>query len=141
MINSYLNKFISKFYKQAVPLTQIRLFSVIDVVVSSLRIDRLLATGLGTGRNKIELSLLSGCVKLNGKTVLDKSVEVKKGDIIDRISQENSTEEKYVLARVQLQEIGEKTIKGNIRVRLMRSKYIVIEKLNYQSSLQIESRE
>ena len=66
------------------------------------------------------------------------SFKVKKGDIIDRISPESSTETNYVLGRVQLQEIGEKTSKGNLRVRLIRAKYLVIEKSKYQNSIEID---
>lgn len=60
-----------------------------DLVVTSLRIDRIIATGLGIGRRQSEYSLLSGLIKLNGETVTKKSKEVIVGDIIDRILPES----------------------------------------------------
>ncbi|XP_066910439.1 mitochondrial transcription rescue factor 1-like [Clytia hemisphaerica] len=113
---------------------------IVDLVVSSLRIDRIIATTLGTGRRKVEYNLLKGLVKLNGQTVTKKSVEVSEGDIIDQFSLENTTDSVYNLNRIQLLEIAENTTKkGNLRVKLYKKKNLSIDKEDYRFEFNTEA--
>jgi len=106
---------------------------IVDLVVSSLRIDRIIATTLGIGRRKVEYNLLKGLVKLNGQTVSKKSVEVSEGDIIDQFSLENTTDSVYNFNRIQLLEIAENTTKkGNLKVKLYKKKNLSIDKEDYR---------
>jgi len=110
----------------------------IETVVTSLRIDRILATGLSISRRKIEYSLLRGCVKLNGKVVTKKSIEIKSGDIVDKFIIEQTTESHFTVGRVKLVEIGETTKKGNYKIELERTKLLSIAKIEYTDSLSNE---
>ena len=56
------------------------------------------------------------------------------GDVIDRISKEQSNDVTLVLGRVKVLSIGEKTKKGNQRVELERWKQMVIPKEDYKTS-------
>ena len=56
------------------------------------------------------------------------------GDVIDRISKEQSNDVTLVLGRVKVLSIGEKTNKGNQRVELERWKQMVIPKQDYRTS-------
>ena len=56
------------------------------------------------------------------------------GDVIDRISKEQSNDVTLVLGRVKVLSIGEKTKKGNQRVELERWKQMVIPKQDYKTS-------
>lgn len=107
---------------------------LLQLVVTSLRVDRILATGFAIGRRKAEYSLLKGLVKINGKTVTKKSVEVNEGDIIDQFSLEKTTEFVYNLDRLELLEIGDLTKKGNQKVTLRKTRNFTIDKEDYRES-------
>lgn len=107
---------------------------IVNLVASSLRIDRVIATTFGIGRRKAEYNLLKGLVKLNGQTVVKKSIEVEEGDKIDQFSLDKTTETVYCFDRIQLLEIGgEKTKKGNLNLTLYKRKNVFIDKDDYQT--------
>lgn len=110
---------------------------ILNVVVTSLRVDRVVATAFGIGRGKVEYGLLSGLVKLNGDQLKKKSVSIREGDILDLISEEKTTPDDLVLSRLKLLEIGEKTKKGNINLTLYRNKMLKIGRSEYTKSLNL----
>jgi len=109
---------------------------IVNLVASSLRIDRVIATAIGIGRRKAEYNILKGLVKVNGQTVTKKSIEVVEGDKIDQFSLEKTTDSVYCFDRIQLLEVGEKTKKGNLHLTLYKKKDLFIDKEDYHTEFQ-----
>ncbi|CAB3987593.1 PREDICTED: uncharacterized protein C6orf203 homolog [Paramuricea clavata] len=95
---------------------------LIQLVVTSLRVDRVAASGLGIARRKIDHSLLAGKIFLNEEQVTKKSQQVVEGDIIKRISETQPSKDKIKFGQVKVVSIGDLTKKGNYRVDLLRNK-------------------
>jgi len=131
-VQSAVNLSIQRYFASNIPAGK-----PFDIVVTSLRIDRILATGLGVGRRKVEYSLLSGCVKLNGQSTAKKNTLVKEGDILDVLADEQVSTEELIFSRLKLVEIGETTKKGNIKVLFHRNKVLKVAKSEYLNSLDL----
>ena len=82
--------------------------------VSSLRLDSIAAAGFPASRTRLSQEIEVGRVKLNGKVCTDTSAKLKAGDSIVIRGR----------GRLTVDELGQKTAKGRIPVRL--SKYSVL---------------
>ncbi|XP_046847390.1 uncharacterized protein LOC124441015 [Xenia sp. Carnegie-2017] len=94
----------------------------IVMVVTSLRVDRVAASGLGIARRKIDHSLLSGNIFLNGEKVTKKSRNVVQGDVIKMIFERQPNKDVIKYGEVKVIEIGDLTKKGNHNIELLRNK-------------------
>ena len=65
-------------------------------------------------------------------------LQVKEGDIVDRVVADKINAEHFTLGRVRLLEILETTKKGNYKVKLRRTRTLVVPKLQYEKSLACE---
>ncbi|XP_028412863.1 uncharacterized protein LOC114535751 [Dendronephthya gigantea] len=97
---------------------------LIQLVVTSLRVDRVAASGLGLARRKVDHSLLAGNIFLNGEKVIKKSQQVIEGDTITRISETQPNKDEIKFGQVKVKSIGELTKKGNYHVELLRNKLL-----------------
>ncbi len=86
----------------------------IRATVSSLRLDAITAAGFPASRTRLSQEIEIGRVKLNGKVCTDTSAKVKPEDSIVIRGR----------GRLTVDELGQKTAKGRIPVRL--SKYSVL---------------
>jgi len=98
-----------------------------NLIVSSLRLDKIASKGLDVQRKKMELAIISGSFRLNGKkeveggtTVFKKHTQVKSGDIIDVLQRKQSTEDTVCFGRICVLNINpEKTKKGRERMTVL----------------------
>ena len=86
----------------------------IKATVSSLRLDAIAAAGFPASRTRLSQEIEVGRVKLNGKVCTDTAAKLKAGDFIVIRGR----------GRLTVDELGQKTARGRIPVRL--SKYSVL---------------
>lgn len=99
---------------------------LINVNVSSLRVDALLRSGLGVARNKIETLFYENKIKLNGQAVQKKSETAEEGDEIDIVKEVNpNNPDLLTVARVEVLSVKPKEEGYKIKVR--RCKSLVVE--------------
>ncbi|XP_022225135.1 mitochondrial transcription rescue factor 1 [Drosophila obscura] len=111
---------------------------VVKTKVNSLRADLLLKAGLGMARNKVELNFYESKIRVNGKKLQKKSVQLDIGDEIDVIrgfSQSNPSH--LVISRVAILSAGER--EEGLSVHLRRYKSLLIE--NYRGADAFKSSE
>ncbi|XP_037809554.1 mitochondrial transcription rescue factor 1 [Lucilia sericata] len=99
---------------------------VIKTKVNSLRADLLLKAGLGIARNKIENIFYESRIRVNGKKLAKKSVQLYEGDEIDVIrgfSQQNPSH--LVVSRVIILSASER--EEGYSVNLRRYKSLLVE--------------
>ncbi|XP_069961600.1 mitochondrial transcription rescue factor 1 [Bactrocera oleae] len=111
---------------------------VLKASVNSLRADLLLKAGLGMARNKVETIFYESKVRVNGKKISKKSVQLDVGDEIDVVrgfSQANSTH--LVVSRVVVLDVNERD--EGYSVQLRRYKSLLIE--NYSGPNAFKSSE
>ncbi|XP_073816024.1 mitochondrial transcription rescue factor 1 [Musca autumnalis] len=104
---------------------------VIKAKVNSLRADLILKAGLGMARNKVENIFYESRIRVNGKKLQKKSVQLHDGDEIDVIrgfSQSNPSH--LVISRVIILSVAER--EEGLSVQLRRYKSLLIE--NYAGS-------
>lgn len=95
--------------------------------VNSMRMDLLLRAGLGIARNKIEVAFYEHKIRLNGKKVTKKSLNVKVGDEIDLIKGESVTNPEHLaIGRIEILSAVPKD--EAISVTMKRFKSLVVEK-------------
>lgn len=103
---------------------------ILNIKVSSLRTDLLLKAGLGIARNKIETMFYDSKIRVNGKKIFKKSMQVQVGDEIDIIKGVSVNNPKFLtVARV---EVLSANGKDDISVKLRRCKSLIVE--NYEES-------
>ncbi|ALC47559.1 CG4884 [Drosophila busckii] len=111
---------------------------VIKTNVNSLRADLLLKSGLGMARNKVELNFYESKIRVNGKKLQKKSVQLQVGDEIDVIRGFSQTNPSHlVVARVVILSAGER--EDGLNVHLRRYKSMLIE--NYAGANSYKSSE
>ncbi|XP_004523061.1 uncharacterized protein C6orf203 homolog [Ceratitis capitata] len=111
---------------------------VLKTSVNSLRADLLLKAGLGMARNKVETIFYESKVRVNGKKLNKKSVQLNVGDEIDVVrgfSQTNPTH--LVVSRVIILDVDERD--EGYSVQLRRCKSLLIE--NYTGTNAFKSSE
>ncbi|EDW23951.1 GL23878 [Drosophila persimilis] len=111
---------------------------VVKTKVNSLRADLLLKAGLGMARNKVELNFYESKIRVNGKKLQKKSVQLDIGDEIDVIrgfSQSNPSH--LVISRVAILSASER--EEGLSVHLRRYKSLLIE--NYRGADAFKSSE
>ncbi|XP_065364876.1 mitochondrial transcription rescue factor 1 [Calliphora vicina] len=99
---------------------------VVKTKVNSLRADLLLKAGLGIARNKIENIFYESRIRINGKKLAKKSVQLNEGDEIDVIrgfSQQNPSH--LVVSRVVILSSSER--EEGYSVNLRRYKSLLVE--------------
>ncbi|KAM7361508.1 uncharacterized protein ACRADG_012396 [Cochliomyia hominivorax] len=104
---------------------------VIKSKVNSLRADLLLKAGLGIARNKIENIFYESRIRVNGKKLSKKSVQLNEGDEIDVIrgfSQQNPSH--LIVSRVVILSASER--EEGYSVNLRRYKNLLVE--NYSGA-------
>ncbi|KAL7728825.1 hypothetical protein ACLKA6_004176 [Drosophila palustris] len=111
---------------------------VIKSKVNSLRADLLLKSGLGMARNKVELNFYESKIRVNGKKLQKKSVQLEVGDEIDVIRGFSQTNPSHlVIARVIILSAAER--EDGLSVHLRRFKSLLIE--NYRGPNAFKSSE
>lgn len=101
--------------------------TVIKILVTSLRADLLLKSGVGVARNKIETAFYENRIRLNGKKIAKKSVSCSVGDEIDLIKNDSPLNPNHVIiARIEVLSIVPK--QEGIEVKLRRFKSLTVEK-------------
>ncbi|BFF91795.1 mitochondrial transcription rescue factor 1 [Drosophila madeirensis] len=111
---------------------------VVKTKVNSLRADLLLKAGLGMARNKVELNFYESKIRVNGKKLQKKSVQLNIGDEIDVIrgfSQANPSH--LVISRVAILSASER--EEGLSVHLRRYKSLLID--NYRGADAFKSSE
>ncbi|XP_011190407.2 mitochondrial transcription rescue factor 1 [Zeugodacus cucurbitae] len=111
---------------------------VLKASVNSLRADLLLKAGLAMARNKVETIFYESKVRVNGKKINKKSVQLDVGDEIDVVrgfSQTNPTH--LVVSRVVILDVDERD--EGYSVQLRRYKSLLIE--NYSGLNAFKSSE
>ncbi|XP_011214412.2 mitochondrial transcription rescue factor 1 [Bactrocera dorsalis] len=111
---------------------------VLKTSVNSLRADLLLKAGLGMARNKVETIFYESKVRVNGKKINKKSVQLDVGDEIDVVrgfSQANPIH--LVISRVVVLDVNERD--EGYSVQLRRYKSLLIE--NYSGPNAFKSSE
>ncbi|XP_039966877.1 mitochondrial transcription rescue factor 1 [Bactrocera tryoni] len=111
---------------------------VLKTSVNSLRADLLLKAGLGMARNKVETIFYESKVRVNGKKINKKSVQLDVGDEIDVVrgfSQTNPTH--LVISRVVVLDVNERD--EGYSVQLRRYKSLLID--NYSGPNAFKSSE
>ncbi|XP_017478173.1 PREDICTED: uncharacterized protein C6orf203 homolog isoform X1 [Rhagoletis zephyria] len=104
---------------------------VLKTSVNSLRADLVIKAGLGMARNKVEAIFYESKVRVNGKKLNKKSVQLNVGDEIDVVrgfSQANPTH--LVVSRVVVLDVSER--EEGFVVQLRRYKSLLIE--NYSGA-------
>lgn len=103
--------------------------------VSSMRLDNVLKSALGIPKSDIEAAFYASNIRLNGRKVLKKSIDVDVGDEIDIIKGVSPTSDKFlevmrtVILAIKLSNNPEAS---KIQVKLRRFKQLIIE--NYDDS-------
>lgn len=111
---------------------------VVKVTVNSLRADLLLKAGLQIARNKIEVIFYESKIRVNGKKIPKKSVQLSVGDEIDVIKGfSNVNPSHLIVSRVVIASANEK--EETISVHLRRYKTMLIE--NYPGTNAYKSSE
>ncbi|EDV93178.1 mitochondrial transcription rescue factor 1 [Drosophila grimshawi] len=111
---------------------------VVKTKVNSLRADLLLKSGLGMARNKVELNFYESKIRVNGKKLLKKSVQLEVGDEIDVIRGFSQTNPSHlVIARVVI--LSAEGREEGLSVHLRRYKSLLIE--NYSGPQAYKSSE
>ncbi|XP_030559271.1 uncharacterized protein C6orf203 homolog [Drosophila novamexicana] len=111
---------------------------VVKTKVNSLRADLLLKAGLGMARNKVELKFYESKIRVNGKKLLKKSVQLDVGDEIDVIRGFSQTNPSHlVISRVVILSAGEHD--DGLSVHLRRYKSLLID--NYSNPNAYKSSE
>ncbi|XP_018799965.1 PREDICTED: uncharacterized protein C6orf203 homolog [Bactrocera latifrons] len=111
---------------------------VLKTSVNSLRADLVLKAGLGMARNKVETIFYESKVRVNGKKINKKSVQLHVGDEVDVVrgfSQANPTH--LVISRVVVLDVNERD--EGYSVQLRRYKSLLIE--NYSGPNAFKSSE
>ncbi|XP_061394831.1 mitochondrial transcription rescue factor 1 [Musca vetustissima] len=104
---------------------------VIKTKVNSLRADLILKAGLGMARNKVENIFYESRIRVNGKKLQKKSVQLHDGDEIDVIRGFSQTNPSHlVVSRVIILAVAER--EEGFSVQLRRYKSLLIE--NYAGS-------
>ncbi|XP_030753202.1 uncharacterized protein C6orf203 homolog [Sitophilus oryzae] len=99
---------------------------VINISVTSLRVDGILKSGLGMARNKIETLFYESKIRVNGEKILKKSTMVREGDEIDLIKGPDLRNPNFVnIARLEILKITPK--EETISVRMRRCKSLSVE--------------
>ncbi|XP_075158387.1 uncharacterized protein LOC142231632 [Haematobia irritans] len=99
---------------------------VVKARVNSLRADLILKAGLGIARNKVENIFYESRIRINGKKLQKKSIQLHEGDEIDVIrgfSQQNPSH--LVISRVIILAANER--EEGLSVQLRRYKSLLIE--------------
>ncbi|XP_062124495.1 mitochondrial transcription rescue factor 1 [Drosophila sulfurigaster albostrigata] len=111
---------------------------VVKTKVNSLRADLLLKSGLGMARNKVEHNFYESKIRVNGKKLQKKSVQLDVGDEIDVIRGFSQTNPSHlVIARVVILSAAER--EEGLSVHLRRYKSLLIE--NYKTPNAFKSSE
>lgn len=99
---------------------------LMNVNVSSLRIDALLRPSLGIARNKVETLFYENKIRLNGHTVKKKSELVEEGDEVDVIKQVHPDNPNLLtVARVEV--LAVKPREEGYKVKMRRCKQLLVE--------------
>ncbi|XP_030370870.1 uncharacterized protein C6orf203 [Scaptodrosophila lebanonensis] len=111
---------------------------VVKAKVNSLRADLLVKSGLGMARNKVELVFYESKIRVNGKKLQKKSVQLNVGDEIDVIRGFSQTNPSHlVVSRVVILAANEHD--EGLSVQLRRYKALLID--NYSGSNAYKSSE
>ncbi|EDW83033.1 uncharacterized protein Dwil_GK22530 [Drosophila willistoni] len=111
---------------------------VVKANVNSLRADLLLKSGLGMARNKVELHFYESKIRVNGKKLQKKSVQLDVGDEIDVIRGFSQTNPSHlVISRVVILSANDR--EEGLSVHLRRFKSLLIE--NYRGPNAYKSSE
>ncbi|XP_005176695.1 mitochondrial transcription rescue factor 1 [Musca domestica] len=104
---------------------------VVKAKVNSLRADLILKAGLGMARNKVENIFYESRIRVNGKKLQKKSVQLHDGDEIDVIRGFSQTNPSHlIVSRVII--LSEAEREEGFSVQLRRYKSLLIE--NYSGS-------
>lgn len=99
---------------------------VLDINVSSMRVDGILKSSLGISRAKIETIFYDSKIRVNGHKLLKKSANVHEGDEIDVIKGPDVSNPNFVtVARVEILSVKAKD--ETIVVKIRRCKSLSVE--------------
>lgn len=99
---------------------------LLNVHVSSLRVDVLLRSGLGVARNKIETLFYENKIRLNGQLLQKKADTAQEGDEIDIVKEVNpNNSDLLTVARVEV--LAVKSKEDGYKVKLRRCKNLIVE--------------
>lgn len=99
---------------------------LLNVNISSLRVDALLRSGLGIARNKVETLFYENKLRLNGQPLQKKAEVAQEGDEIDVIKEVNSKNPNLLtVARVEV--LGVKAKEDGYKVKLRRCKNLLVD--------------
>lgn len=99
---------------------------VLNISVTSLRVDGVLKNALGIARNKVETLFYESKIRVNGEKILKKSVMVREGDEVDLLKGPDLKNPNFMtVARVEVLSI--KPIGDSISVKVRRYKSLTVE--------------
>ncbi|XP_055618330.1 mitochondrial transcription rescue factor 1 [Toxorhynchites rutilus septentrionalis] len=103
---------------------------LVKTSVASMRADLILRSGLGVARNKIETYFYESKIRVNGRKLLKKSIQLNVGDEVDIVKGISpSNPDHLIVARVEILAATPKT--ESITLNLRRHKSLIIE--NYEN--------
>ncbi|XP_076265164.1 mitochondrial transcription rescue factor 1 [Rhynchophorus ferrugineus] len=99
---------------------------ILNINVSSLRVDGILKSSLGISRAKIEKMFYDSKIRINGKKLLKKSTSIHEGDEIDIVKGPDVRNPNFItVARVEILTLKAK--EESIAVKIRRCKSLSIE--------------
>ncbi|XP_017779595.1 PREDICTED: uncharacterized protein C6orf203 [Nicrophorus vespilloides] len=99
---------------------------LMNLKVTSMRLDGILKSGLGISRSKVEVMFYESKIRLNGEKVLKKGATVQEGDEIDIVKGVNTDNPKFLtVGRVEVLNAANK--EDHISLKVRRYKTLTIE--------------
>ncbi|KAK0182398.1 hypothetical protein PV327_000542 [Microctonus hyperodae] len=100
---------------------------ILNSTVSSMRIDAIVKASMGLSRNKAEIALYDGKLRINGKIPVKKGVQVGIDDVIDFLQGPCPKNENFLLVtRVTI--LDANLNEDAYKVKMLREKSLTIEK-------------
>lgn len=99
---------------------------VMQIRVSSLRVDAILKSSLGISRNKIDVMFYENRIRINGEKIPKKNSPVGEGDEIDLIKNiSTANPDNLIVARVEV--LSYKALEDTVEVKIRRFKSLTVE--------------